>query len=299
MNTDQLLYLIDIAKTGSINTTAKRMFSSQQAISEAIKRLESELNCLILERSKKGVTLTDDGKFVLQHGMAMMNHYQLMQEHFNSNPATLRGHLDIGVAWFAISTILSDLILKMHRLYPHVALYTTELTVEDILEQLLQGELDFGIAGFSAQGEIILEDVQKQYQSVLCFEKLYVDHLVCVIYKNNPLAINQEIHSTQLDHIKYTRYTYPRFDAEEPCLHCSNHTEIHKKFMQEENTVCLMPYQGYKVAYGEKDFRALRVVDASPVNTCLIYRRQDGSATDALYQTFIKTVVEFTQLLSQ
>ena len=65
MHTDQMAYLIDVAKTGSINTTAKRMFSSQQAVSESLKRLEAELNCTILNRSKRGVSLTEDGKYVL------------------------------------------------------------------------------------------------------------------------------------------------------------------------------------------------------------------------------------------
>ena len=65
MNSEQLRQLIDISKTGSIRMTAKRLYISQQAVSESMKRLEKELNCILLNRSKNGVTLTDDGKFVL------------------------------------------------------------------------------------------------------------------------------------------------------------------------------------------------------------------------------------------
>ena len=65
MRTEQLIYLIDIAKTGSINNTAQRLFTSQQSISESIKKLENELGCTILNRSKTGVTLTEDGLYVL------------------------------------------------------------------------------------------------------------------------------------------------------------------------------------------------------------------------------------------
>ena len=81
MNTDQMAYLIDIAKTGSINTTAKRLFSSQQAISESIKRLENELNCVLLLRSKKGVALTEDGKYVLQQVSNMYEQYEELQKY--------------------------------------------------------------------------------------------------------------------------------------------------------------------------------------------------------------------------
>ncbi|MBQ2860056.1 MAG: LysR family transcriptional regulator, partial [Peptococcaceae bacterium] len=43
MNIDQLKYFADLAKTNSITNTAKRMFISQQALSESIKRLENEV----------------------------------------------------------------------------------------------------------------------------------------------------------------------------------------------------------------------------------------------------------------
>ena len=85
MHSDQLLYLIDISKTNSINATAKRMFSSQQAVSESIKHLEAELNCTILNRSKTGVELTDDGKYVLSYATTMIEQYNFLRHHFQSN----------------------------------------------------------------------------------------------------------------------------------------------------------------------------------------------------------------------
>ena len=55
MNIDQLRYFADLAKTNSITNTAKRMFISQQALSESIKRLENEVGCTLVNRSKTGV----------------------------------------------------------------------------------------------------------------------------------------------------------------------------------------------------------------------------------------------------
>lgn len=298
MNTDQLRYLIDIAKTGSINTTAKRMFSSQQAISESIKRLENELNCIILDRSKRGVTLTADGKFVLQHSLAIIEHYQTLQEHFSPNTLSLHGMLRIGVAPFATKAILPDLIFKMYHYYPNLALYTTELTVETILPELVEGTLDFGILGFSDQGQTSLQQCQAEYDQSLTFTQLYKDQLVCVMHKHNPLAINKALTPDNRRQVKYTRYSYPNYSTNEPCLHISNNTDIHKKFMQEENTICLMPFQFFKVSYPEKDFIALPFADASPVVTCLAYPKQaEQVGSDPLRQTFIKTVLELTQCL--
>lgn len=83
MDFKQLSYLIDIAKTSSINTTAKRLFISQSTISESIKRLEWELNAKLLHRSHTGVDLTADGKFLLSQALPIMEHYQQVLNYFN------------------------------------------------------------------------------------------------------------------------------------------------------------------------------------------------------------------------
>lgn len=191
MNTDQIAYLIDIAKTGSINTTAKRMFSSQQAVSESIKRLEHELNCTILDRSKRGVSLTEDGKFVLEHIIPMMEQYQILQHHFQEC-ALPNGKLNIGVTPFVANTILPDIIFKMYRLYPDITMYTKEIWIDEIYNQLLNKERDFGIMNLSDDSQFSLRQAQTVYQDTLIIQLLYEDHMVCVMHKNNPLATQKK-----------------------------------------------------------------------------------------------------------
>lgn len=47
MKTEQIKYFLDIAQTHSISRTAEHFFISQQAVSDAMKRLEDEsiANC--------------------------------------------------------------------------------------------------------------------------------------------------------------------------------------------------------------------------------------------------------------
>lgn len=61
MRIEQLEYLDDIYKTGSINKTAQHFYLSQQAVSNSIRQLERELGCSLLSRSATGVTLTKQG----------------------------------------------------------------------------------------------------------------------------------------------------------------------------------------------------------------------------------------------
>jgi len=55
----------DVAKCGSISKAAKETFSSQPAISKAIKKLEEELGTQLFYRNLNGVELTEKGKELL------------------------------------------------------------------------------------------------------------------------------------------------------------------------------------------------------------------------------------------
>ena len=53
---DQLNYFVEVAKSGSINHAAQRLFATQQTVNAALKRLEKELGYTLLVRSASGVT---------------------------------------------------------------------------------------------------------------------------------------------------------------------------------------------------------------------------------------------------
>lgn len=62
MTIQQLQYVLEIRKTGSISKAAKNLYLSQPNISNAIKNLERELGITILERTAAGVDLTRAGR---------------------------------------------------------------------------------------------------------------------------------------------------------------------------------------------------------------------------------------------
>lgn len=66
MKIKQFEYVYEIARCKSITLAAQKLFISQQALSETLKLLEEELQFPIFNRTKKGVTLTDEGKVFLK-----------------------------------------------------------------------------------------------------------------------------------------------------------------------------------------------------------------------------------------
>ena len=66
MNIETIRYFEEVARAESFYGAAKRLAVSQQGLNKAITSLERELSTKLLERSRKGVTLTPTGSFSMR-----------------------------------------------------------------------------------------------------------------------------------------------------------------------------------------------------------------------------------------
>lgn len=62
MTIQQLQYVLEIARTGSVSQTARNLFLSQPNISNAVKNLEAELGVAVFQRTATGMALTPEGR---------------------------------------------------------------------------------------------------------------------------------------------------------------------------------------------------------------------------------------------
>ena len=301
MNIDQLKYFADLAKTNSITNTAKRMFISQQALSESIKRLENELGCTLVNRSKTGVEFTDDGKAVLEYANKMLEQHKSLENHLQNkyNKNYLQGKLSIGVGPTVSNVFLPKLMLKMHRQYPDIKLHILEASRDAILSMLNTSDLDFGIFGvYTDENKTPLTShLHKQLSdpqivNKLQMQELYSDPMVCVLSQNHPLSVEKQLTRTQLDGIAQTNFSseidaLSRFDNEN-FLCISTNARIHQQFILEENVICCMPYQAYISQFNDKHFTFRPIIDSSPVENYLFYRKSAFEENEILYTQFIE-----------
>jgi len=78
MNIESLKFFYEIAKAGSISTVAKNVHISQSALSQQINKLESHFPQKLLERSNKGVSLTETGAIVFKFAENILRTYDEM-----------------------------------------------------------------------------------------------------------------------------------------------------------------------------------------------------------------------------
>ena len=67
MTLQQLLYFRTAAELGSFNAAARALHCTQPAVSDQVRRLESELGVSLFARAGRGLTLTTAGRVFLSH----------------------------------------------------------------------------------------------------------------------------------------------------------------------------------------------------------------------------------------
>ena len=84
MTIQQCKYVLSVAKTGSFNEAAKKLFVAQSSLSISIKSLEQELDIKIFERSGNGVYLTDEGAEFLKYATQICENSDYVTERYKT-----------------------------------------------------------------------------------------------------------------------------------------------------------------------------------------------------------------------
>ncbi|MCD8372499.1 MAG: LysR family transcriptional regulator [Clostridia bacterium] len=82
MTLQQIIYAVKVAETKSINKAAAELYVSQPALSDAIGRLEKEINASIFTRSNKGIEITPEGEEFLYFARQIVNLQKSIYQRF-------------------------------------------------------------------------------------------------------------------------------------------------------------------------------------------------------------------------
>lgn len=84
MNIQQLYYVLEVHRLGSISATAKELFISQPSLSNAIKQLETELGITIFERTHSGVVVTPKGMDLIDKAQDIVSEFNALGERYKT-----------------------------------------------------------------------------------------------------------------------------------------------------------------------------------------------------------------------
>lgn len=144
---NNLYIFINAAETGSLTETAKKLYISQPAVSQAIKKLEEELNVKLFTRDKRnGIALTDTGEKIrsLACEIAQLEN-RIYQTAYNENHL-MGGTIRVASVPLATSLILSRILPKFKKQYPLVEVVLLEGNPLEVKNMVENHRADFGIS---------------------------------------------------------------------------------------------------------------------------------------------------------
>lgn len=180
----QLKYMIKVVELGSINEAAKHLFISQPSLSNALKSLEEEMNVVIFQRSRKGVTLTADGEEFLAYARQIVEQVELMEAKYQ-HKAQPRRLLSISCQHYAFAVhAFAEFVSNYSEAEYEFTLRETE--THNILSDLSHFRSELGIVFINDFNEKVLRKVFEEKQLEFC--PLFMAKPHVFIGKNNPLA---------------------------------------------------------------------------------------------------------------
>lgn len=157
MNLQQLRYVVAVNRFRNFAKAAESCNVSQPTLSAMLQKLEEELDIRIFERSNKSVTPTTAGEKIIRQAETALLEIDRIGEIVLEGKGQIGGKFAMSVGPTIAPYILPKFIKKYRESFPSVELSIQELKVNFMLEALLRGELDAGIAISENAREGILE----------------------------------------------------------------------------------------------------------------------------------------------
>ena len=204
MNTEQMKYLIEVSQHNSMTAASEKLFMTSQALSIAIKKMEDELGFPLLNRSYKGVSLTEDGVWMVDLAEQFLAEIEKRKQIHEIHASSLRnGSLEILVNVLGIgSSILSQLICILYQQEPNLRIHLNEISKEDVLIQILNDKNEFGF--------IFRTQVNNKYidtlEDSLMFEPLF--HGKCVVMASTKYDFTKFESTSMKKIMKYPAISY-------------------------------------------------------------------------------------------
>ncbi|MCZ2499335.1 LysR family transcriptional regulator [Xylophilus sp. Kf1] len=145
LDTRLMRYLLAVADAGSLTHAAETLGVAQPALSQALKRLEEDLGVRLFERSRRGATMTDAGRAIIDDVRASLALAESATRRARDIAGGRAGRLHIGFVTHAVYDALPSALRLLKADFPGVQIVLSEMSNADQLAALEQGEIDLAL----------------------------------------------------------------------------------------------------------------------------------------------------------
>jgi DNA-binding transcriptional LysR family regulator len=141
MNFKQFETLYWVARLGGFRAAGRQLRMTQPAVSARIRELEAELGIQLFDRSRRSAVLTAKRHELLAYAERIGALSAEIQQLVGSQES-IAGRVRMGVTSIPARTWLPQLVARLRRAYPSIALEVTVESSEHMRDLLMAGELD-------------------------------------------------------------------------------------------------------------------------------------------------------------
>lgn len=182
----QLRHFVALAEHGHFARAAAAVHLSQPALSRSIQALESSLDCRLLDRHSRGISLTTHGQLVLEHAQRLLAGSRALKNAVSQLGNLEAGELRLGSGPYPAARLVPHALGRLAQRYPRVRVSLSIANWQELRESLLDDQLEL----FVADSRELLDD------PLLCIEPLPAHHGVLFCRPGHPLLRQ---HGLQLD----------------------------------------------------------------------------------------------------
>ena len=178
-----LRYFLAVADEGNITRAAERLHVSQPALSTQLAALEDELGHKLLERSARGITLTEKGVALRQRADDLVDLAERVEAEIKaSDTDEIVGTVSIGAGETPAFRFVARAANELHRTNPKLCFSVSSGNGEDIVAHLREGTFDLGV--LIGPG---------RYDGFDYLTLPYTHHWGLAVRKDSPLAAKKRI----------------------------------------------------------------------------------------------------------
>jgi DNA-binding transcriptional LysR family regulator len=185
MDLSQLEVFLAVAREGTFSRAAAKLYRTQSAVSQSIRKLEDEIGEPLFDRSSRDGLLTDAGRVLQEYADRLLNLRTSAQEALVELRELQKGKLAIAANEFTALYLL-PVLAEFRRLHPMIKITVQRALGSHIPDDVLRHNSEFGVLTYDPQ--------EPQLHSIV----VYLDELIFVVPPQHPLAGERQVSIKQL-----------------------------------------------------------------------------------------------------
>ncbi len=141
----KLVSFVRVAECGSFSAAALLLDIAHSGLSRQVQELETELGYRLLQRTGRGVRLTEQGRRLYEQARVLIAQAEAVHDEARTLRGLPVGTVTIGLPGSASLLLGSSLLVEASRKYPQVRLRLIEGLSSSVEEMLAVGRIDFGL----------------------------------------------------------------------------------------------------------------------------------------------------------